>query len=61
MEITVHIVEVQIYLLKHYLNYIDALKELTCELILDIIGKDIEKPCQSNYPFHALFARKWKC
>lgn len=29
-------------------------------MILDSIGKDIEKPCQSVYPFHDVFVREGK-
>lgn len=29
-------------------------------MILDSIGKDIEKPCQPVYPFHDVFVREGK-
>uniref|UniRef100_A0A4W2GQ58 40S ribosomal protein S3a n=1 Tax=Bos indicus x Bos taurus TaxID=30522 RepID=A0A4W2GQ58_BOBOX len=36
------------------------LKEVVNKLIPDSIGKDIEKACQSIYPFHDVFVRKVK-
>nr|XP_045217226.1 40S ribosomal protein S3a-like [Macaca fascicularis] len=36
------------------------LKEMVNKLILDSIGKDIEKACQSIYPLHDVFVRKVK-
>nr|XP_054378655.1 40S ribosomal protein S3a-like [Pongo abelii] len=36
------------------------LKEVVNKLILDSIGKDIEKACQSIYPLHDVFVRKVK-
>jgi small subunit ribosomal protein S3Ae len=36
------------------------LKEVVNKLIPDSIGKDIEKACQSIYPFHDVFIRKVK-
>ncbi|KAL0604177.1 40S ribosomal protein S3a [Plecturocebus cupreus] len=36
------------------------LKEVVNNLIPDSIGKHIQKPCQSIYPFHDVFIRKVK-
>lgn len=36
------------------------LKEVTNTMILDSIGKDLEKPCQSIYSLHDVFVGKVK-
>lgn len=36
------------------------LKEVASTLILDSMGKDIEKPCQSIYSLHVVFVRNVK-